>query len=128
MIFIIIGRRLSALYIMRGRGSADLVDVGQAAVHDLHDVDVVEAIFDFLAEFAAFDEFCASEHAQLMGDGGDAHAEDLGELGHIQIAHGEAGHDFCARGVAENLEQLGEPVDRIFIGQLIFDVLDGGLI
>src|SRR5882724_1304902 len=50
---------------------------------------------------AALDEPGALEHLQVLGDGGQAHVEGLGDLHHRGLARGEAREDRSPGGIGE---------------------------
>ena len=78
---------------------------------------VVGDVVDVAADAARLHEPHAAQQAQLMGDGGLGESEELREVAHRHLGPGEGVEDAHARGVAEDLEGLGQSGDRRLVEQ-----------
>ena len=75
----------------------------QAAIEDLFDVFVVQGVAHFLSFLDSPHQPRRSQHAKLMGDGGNAHTYRFGDIRNVERRNGKRRKYFCARLVAENL-------------------------
>lgn len=77
-------------------------------LEETDDVVVVGDVVDVPAGAARLHEPHAAQQTQLMGDGGLGESEQLREVAHRHFGAGEGVEDPYARGVAEDLEGLGQ--------------------
>jgi hypothetical protein len=77
-------------------------------LEEAHDMVVVGDVVDVPAVAARFHEAHPAEQTQLMGDSGLGETEELREVAHRHLGAGEGVEDSHARGVAEDLEGLGQ--------------------
>src|SRR5438874_330924 len=61
---------------------------------------------------ASRDEAGTLQHLEVLGDGGEAHLEGLGQLGHRGLAQRQPREDGPTRGIGEGCEGGTEAVDR----------------
>lgn len=83
--------------------------------HGVH-VIVGKRVDDALALALELDEPRLLEDAQLMGYGALRGAYGFGDVGYAEILLHEGVENLYARGVRENLEQVSEVVEDLFIG------------
>lgn len=82
----------------------------QALIKDGLNVRVRQAVKDGFAFSTVFDQTGLLEYAQLMGNGGLAHAQHIGDVADAQFAFKQRAENFNAGAVAENFEQFGNVV------------------
>ena len=90
---------------------------------DRADVLVRERVKHAFALPPAFDELAALENAQLMGDRGGRHLQSLGQVADADLRLEEDKKDADARGVAEDLEELGEVEQTVLVRERFGDEL-----
>jgi hypothetical protein len=92
-----------------------LLHVLEPLLEETDDVVVVGNVVDVPANAARFHEPHAAEQMQLMGNGGLGESEELREVAHRHLGAGESVEDSHTRGVAEDLEGLGQGGHRRLI-------------
>ena len=80
-------------------------------IEEADDVVVVGDVVDVAAGAARLHEPHATQQSQLMGDGGLGEPEEVGEVADRHLGPGEGVEDPDPRGVAEDLEGLGQGGD-----------------
>ena len=67
----------------------------------------------------ALDEVGLLERAQLVADGALRGARLARDVRDAEVASHEAEQDLNARGVREDLEQVGQVIEKLLVGQLL---------
>jgi len=83
------------------------------------DVVVVEGVEDQLSGAALANEPRVAQEAELVGDGGLGDAEEVGDVADTELGAGEGVEDADASGVTEDLECVGEGVDKLAIEEVV---------
>ena len=96
-------------------------------VHSLgeHGVDMIvgERVDDVFAIPLKFHESRGLKRSQLMGNRALSGAHKLGDVGDAEIAAHQRVEDLDARRVGEHLEQVGEVIEDLLVGQLFEGLL-----
>ena len=90
------------------RRGGPFLHVLEALLEEADDVVIVRDVVDVLAGAARLHEPHAAQQAELVGDGGLAEPEQLGEVADRHLGPGQGVEDAHAGGVPEDLEGLGQ--------------------
>jgi hypothetical protein len=89
-----------------------LLDVLACVVQQSHDMVIVEGVIGMAAGSPDANEARGAEQAKLMGDGGFGLPDQCRQVAHTPFAVAERVDQADPCGIAEQLEDLGNRVDR----------------
>ena len=85
---------------------------------------IVEGVEHHLSRAALAHESCASQESQLMRDRGFAEPQDVGDVADTEFGTGEHVEDAHARGIAQDLEGVGQGTDEFGVEQAGLEILN----